>query len=293
MDLRLTKDKEVVFDSVSDEYRDAVTYYHDWYADGLIDIEVFSHDANQYLAKCAQGYVGVATWWEINELMSTHAEDYVYLPPLKGPDGKCTVTLKSRGSAVSSGQLCITRDCKSPINLLKFYDQWYDGETVMQLQYGPIGVYFREEKDEEGMYSTITDEESREKYGKSLGELKSTYEVQGPKLILSEYYTSVFHMEDRALQRLNDLENFWFNYVEDKTFYPVYCVLTSQELDILDQYKTDFEGYVKEREALWLRDGGPTDEEWEAYKTELSEKYHMDEILQVYKDAYARYAAVA
>lgn len=293
MDLRLTKDKEVVFDSVSDEYRDAITYYHDWYADGLIDIEVFSHDANQYLAKCAQGYVGVATWWEINELMSTHAEDYVYLPPLKGPDGKCTVTLKSAGSAVSSGQLCITRDCKSPINLLKFYDQWYDGETVMQLQYGPIGVYFREEKDKDGMYVTLTDDEARAQYNKSLGELKSTYEVQGPKLILSEYYTSVFHMEDRALERLNDLENFWFNYVDDKTFYPVDCVFTSQELDVLDQYRTDFEGYVKEREALWLRDGGPTDEEWEAYKTELVEKYHMNEILQVYKDAYERYAAVA
>ena len=100
-------------------------------------------------------------------------------------------------------------------------------------------------------------------------------------------------MEDRGLERLNDLENFWFNYVDDKTFYPVDCVFTSQELDVLDQYRTDFEGYVKEREALWLRDGGPTDEEWEAYKTELVEKYHMNEILQVYKDAYERYAAVA
>lgn len=91
MDLRLTKDGEVVFDCVSDEYRNAITYYHDWYAEGLIDVEVFSHDANQYLAKGAQGYLGVATWWEINEMMASHAEDYVYLPPLKGPDGTCTV----------------------------------------------------------------------------------------------------------------------------------------------------------------------------------------------------------
>ena len=138
-DLRLTKDKEVVFDCVSDGYREAITYYHDWYADGLIDIEVFSQDDKQYLAKCAQGYVGVATWWEINELMADNAADYVYLPPLKGPDGACTVTIKSAGSAVNSGHLSITKACKSPINLLKFYDQWYTGENVMQLQYGPIG----------------------------------------------------------------------------------------------------------------------------------------------------------
>ncbi len=290
-DLRLTKDKEVVFDCVSDGYREAITYYHDWYADGLIDIEVFSQDDKQYLAKCAQGYVGVATWWEINELMADHAADYVYLPPLKGPDGTCTVTIKSAGSAVNSGQLSIIKACQSPANLLKFYDQWYTGENVMQLQYGPIGVYFDEEKDAQGMYVSITDEEAREKFGKSAGELKAASEVQGPKLILSEYYTNVFHMEDRALQRLDDLQNFWFKYVDDFTFYPVDCVFTQSELDDLDLYKPDFENHVKEQEALWFRDGGPSDAEWEAYKQDLIDTYGMNQILEVYKNAYDRYAA--
>lgn len=291
MDLRLTKDKEVVFDCVSDEYRDAITYYHDWYADGLIDVEVFSQEANQYLAKGAQGYLGVATWWEINEMMGEHAADYVYLPPLKGPDGKCTVYIKSAGSAVNSGQLSITRDCKSPANLLKFYDQWYTGENVMQLQYGPIGVYFNEEKDDQGMYVSITDEEARAKYNKSAGELKSTYEVAGPKLILSEYYTNVFHMEDRAMQRLEDLQNFWFKYVDDFTYYPVDCVFTKEELDDLDLYRPDFESHVREQEALWLRDGGPTDAEWEAYKQDLVDTYGMNQLLEVYQNAYARYSS--
>lgn len=291
MDLRLTKDKEVVFDCVSDEYRDAITYYHDWYAEGLIDVEVFSQEANQYLAKGAQGYLGVATWWEINEMMGEHAADYVYLPPLKGPDGKCTVYIKSAGSAVNSGQLSITRDCKSPANLLKFYDQWYTGENVMQLQYGPIGVYFNEEKDAQGMYVSITDEEARAKYNKSAGELKSTYEVAGPKLILSEYYTSVFHMEDRAMQRLEDLQNFWFKYVDDFTYYPVDCVFTKEELDDLDLYRPDFETHVREQEALWLRDGGPTDAEWEAYKQDLVDTYGMNQLLEVYQNAYARYSS--
>ena len=291
MDLRLTKDKEVVFDCVSDEYRDAITYYHDWYADGLIDVEVFSQEANQYLAKGAQGYLGVATWWEINEMMGEHAADYVYLPPLKGPDGKCTVYIKSAGSAVNSGQLSITKDCKSPVNLLKFYDQWYTGENVMQLQYGPIGVYFNEEKDDQGMYVSITDEEARAKYNKSAGELKSTYEVAGPKLILSEYYTNVFHMEDRAMQRLEDLQNFWFKYVDDFTYYPVDCVFTKEELDDLDLYRPDFESHVREQEALWLRDGGPTDAEWEAYKQDLVDTYGMNQLLEVYQNAYARYSS--
>lgn len=289
MDLRLTKDKEVVFDCVSDGYRNAITYYHDWYADGLIDLEVFSQSDTQYIAKCNQGYVGVATWWEINELMGDYAADYVYLPPLKGPDGTCTVTIKSAGSAVNSGQLSITSACKSPVNLLKFYDQWYTGENVMQLQYGPIGVYFNEEKDADGMYVSITDDEARQKFGKSAGELKSASEVAGPKLILSEYYTNVFHMEDRAVQRLEDLQNFWFKYVDDFTYYPVDCVFTQTELEDIDLYRADFESHVSEQEALWFRDGGPSDAEWEAYKQDLIDTYGMNKMLEIYKAAYDRY----
>ena len=214
MDLRLTKDKEVVFDCVSDEYR----------------------------------------------------------------------------SAVNSGQLSITKACESPINLLKFYDQWYTGENVMQLQYGPIGVYFTE-KGEDGLWNSITDEDAKAQFGKSAGELKSANEVAGPKLILSDYYTDVFYMEARAVQRLEDLENFWFKYVDDKTRYPVDCVFTSEELDTIDLYRTDFENTVKEREALWLRDGGPDDAEWEEYKEYLSKKCGMDKLIEAYQGAYERYAA--
>lgn len=290
MDLHLKSDGKVEFQCVNDTYRNAVTYYHDWVADGLFDVEMFSQDSTQLMAKCAQGYVGVGVWWEINELMGDYAEDYVYLPPLKGEDGTCVVNLKSAGSAVNSGQLSITSACKSPVNLLKFYDQWYTGENVMQLQYGPIDVYFTGQ-DADGMWVSITDEEAQEKYNKSAGELKSTYEVAGPKLILSDYYRNVFHMEDRALQRLNDLENFWFNYVDDKTIYPMDCVFTEEELDTIDMYKADFESQVKEQEALWLKEGGPTDAEWEAYKQHLTDTCGMEQLLQVYQDAYDRYAA--
>ena len=46
---------------------------------------------------------------------------------------------------------------------------------------------------------------------------------------------------------------------------------------------------VSEQEGLWIRDGGPTDEEWEAYKQMLADSCGMDQRLQVYQDAYARY----
>ena len=294
-DLRLKSDGTVEFVCVTDAYRDCLTYFHDWYAEGLMDTEMFSQSDSQLIAKCQQGYVGVSTWWYIEELMGEYADDYVFLPPLSGPkgtkyEGTCDVTIRP-GSPISSGQLCITNKCQSPINLLKFYDQWYDGETVMQLQYGPKGVFFTEQEEGTSMWLSITDEEARAKYGKSAGELRNLYEVYGPKLILAEYYNSVFYMEDRAIERLTDLDTFWMPYVQDTTFYPVDCVFTGMEMETIDWHKSDFETSVREQEGLWIKEGGPTDEEWEAYKKRLSEKCGMDDLLETYQNAYDRYSA--
>lgn len=287
-DLVLNDDGTVEFVCADEKYRDALTYFHDWYAEGLMDQEMFSQSDTQLISKCSQGYVGVSTWWYIDELMGDYADDYVFLPILDGPDGTHNVTVRS-GGGTNSGNLSITSACESPINLLKFFDQWYDPEIVMQLQYGPIGTYFTEQ-DENGVWQTITDAESQEKYGKSAGELKGEYEVAGPKLILSEYYNTVFQLEDRAEERLTDLNDFWMPYVDSTTCYPIDCVFTEEELDTIDMYKTDFENTVSEQEGLWLKDGGPSDAEWEAYLDTLTNSCGMEELLKVYQDAYDRYA---
>lgn len=114
--LVLKSDGTVEFMCVTDQYRQAVTYFHDWYAEGL---------------------------------MGDYAKDYVFLPILDGPDGTHNVTIRT-GGGINSGQLNITKACKSPANLLKFFDKWYDPEIVMQLQYGPIGTYFTKQ-DENGV----------------------------------------------------------------------------------------------------------------------------------------------
>ena len=289
-DLVLGDDGKVEFVCATDNYRDALTYFHDWYAEGLMDVEMFSQDDTQLISKCSQGYVGVSTWWYIEELMGDYAKAYVFLPVLDGPDGTHNVTLRT-GGPTNSGQLNITKACKSPANLLRFFDKWYEPEIVMQLHYGPIGTYFTE-KDENGVWLSITDEESREKFGKGSGELRGEQEVYGPKLILSDYYLNTFKMEDRAIERLTDLNEFWLPYVDSKTVYPVDCVFTGEELDDIDWYKADFESAVSEQEGLWLKNGGPTDAEWESYLENLRKKCGMDKLLKVYQEAYDRYAGV-
>ena len=79
-------------------------------------------------------------------------------------------------------------------------------------------------------------------------------------------------------------------FVEDTSVYPVDCVFTGRELDDIDWYRADFESAVSEQEGLWIKNGGPTDEEWESYISYLRDKCGMDKLLKVYQEAYDRYS---
>lgn len=291
-DLVANPDGTVEFVSATDKYRDAVTYFHGWYDEGLMDLEMFSQSTSQLIAKVSQGRVGVTTWWYIEEIAGEHADDFVFLPPMYGPEGTeyantRNVTVRA-GTPISSGNLNITSACGNPELLCRYFDQWYDPEVVMQLQYGPIDIYFSE-KDANGVWQVITEDEAQAKFGKSSGELKGQYEVYGPRLILPEYYNTVFYMEDRATQRLNDLMNEWMPYVDSTVFYPADVTFTDEELETISRYKADFTSQVAEYEGTWLKNGGPTDDEWNAYLQMLEDSCGMSRLLEVYQSAYDRY----
>ncbi|MDE6259840.1 MAG: extracellular solute-binding protein [Oscillospiraceae bacterium] len=291
-DLVANPDGSVEFVSATDKYRDAVSYFHDWYAEGLMDLEMFSQSTSQLIAKVSQGRVGVTTWWYIEEIAGEHSDDFVFLPPMYGPEGTeyantRNVTVRA-GTPISSGNLNITSACGNPELLCKYFDQWYDPEIVMQLQYAPIGIYFSE-KDANGVWQVISEDAAQAQFGKSSGELKGQYEVYGPRLILPEYYNSVFYMEDRATERLENLMNEWMPYVDNTVYYPADVTFTNDELETISRYKADFVSQVAEYEGTWLKNGGPTDDEWNAYLQMLEDSCGMSRLLDVYQAAYDRY----
>ena len=60
---------------------------------------------------------------------------------------------------------------------------------------------------------------------------------------------------------------------------------------IIDRFKTDFQNAVSEQEGLWIKEGGPTDEQWDAYVKKLKDSCGMDKLREVYQNAYDRYMA--
>lgn len=282
-DHRAIEDGKVYYQAASEEYKNAIAYYHDWFEEGLIDIEIFSQDSSQYIAKGngEDPRLGVFVWWEIPEVVGEErAESYEYLPILEGPDGTYGVNLNEMGTT-SHNSFSVTNACENPELLLKWVDQMYDPINSMQAIYGPIGVYWDEEPDENGCYSM------RElKEGETAGELKSKSELLGPTEQLTEDYGTYYYLEDRAQERLNDLKSFWFNYVDSTEYYPS-VTYTADEIEVINDKLSDIKALTEEKVAHWLRDGG-IEEEWDQYLQDL-DNMGLQEVVGAWQAAYDRY----
>ena len=282
-DHRAIEDGKVYYQAASEEYKNAIAYYHDWFEEGLIDIEIFSQDSSQYIAKGngEDPRLGVFVWWEIPEVVGEErAESYEYLPILEGPDGTYGVNLNEMGTT-SHNSFSVTNACENPELLLKWVDQMYDPINSMQAIYGPIGVYWDEEPDENGCYSM------RElKEGETAGELKSKSELLGPTEQLTEDYGTYYYLEDRAQERLNDLESVGFNY-GDSTECDPSVTYTADEIEVINDKLSDIKALTEEKVAHWLRDGG-IEEEWDQYLQDL-DNMGLQEVVGAWQAAYDRY----
>lgn len=157
----------------------------------------------------------------------------------------------------------------------------YEPLNSMQAIYGAIGSYWSEEPDENGCY-TMRDL----KDGETAGELKSKNELLGPTEQLTEDYGTYYYLEDRAQQRIDDIRDFWFQYVDSTEYYPS-VVFTEEETNIINDYLSDLKALTEEKTAHWLTDGGIEDE-WDDYVSAM-DSMGLQDVVAAWQAAYDRY----
>lgn len=94
-------------------------------------------------------------------------------------------------------------------------------------------------------------------------------------------------MEARAQQRLDDLRDFWFNYVDSTESYPN-VVYTEEEIDVINDRLSDLKSFTEERASHWLWDGG-IEAEWDQYLKDL-DSMGLQDVVGAWQSAYDRYA---
>jgi ABC-type sugar transport system, periplasmic component len=272
---------KVVFTADKSEYRDAIKYFSKYFAEGLIDKEGFVQDRKQWMAKGKTPevtYGGFISWNDF-DFGADRAKDYIVVPPLAGSDGKRHWTWRPIDNATGTG-FSITPKAKSPEVLVRWADQFYDKQTSLEANFGPLDVNLVKKADGSFDYIStpagMTYDEFR---------FKNAPAGDAPMAIFSEDFGKLIPRQPTMQKKYEDIMKYYKPYCTE-TMFPSGLMFTPEDTKRLQVLKTDIQKYVEETRASWLM-GGNIDAEWRSYLAKLKD-LGIDEYVKIYQRNYDR-----
>lgn len=279
---RVIVDGKVTYTVEDDRFKDATNFIANWVTNGLIDKISFEQSQDNFLAngKGMEVY-GAFYWWE-SETVVSNPENYIVCNPLIGPNGDQTICV-SNNPEISTGEVVVFSNCENVEVLLAYLDRFYDPEISAQINYGPIGVVYEEEKDENGMLV-----QKKLPEGVTSDELRLQNAPFGI-IYLSDYaWDHVVNMEPRAQLRRDRLELVATPFVPAKVQPCPNLQFTLDELNTLSNYETNLNDYIRTNLINWFMKGGVTDDQWDSFQNDLANKVKISEVKSVYQAAFDR-----
>jgi putative aldouronate transport system substrate-binding protein len=275
------KDGKVNYAAIDPKYKDAVSYFHKWVEEGLIDKDSFTFNNNPapYFAKGKTKDVtlGSYLWWEETEIVGPdRSKDYALVPPFKD-----MVVKYNNGSPWSRGGPVITKVNKNPEITARWLDLQYEPKMAAQLHWGPIGVVF-DGKDGKLVQKPL-------EVGVAAGEFRQKVAPNMTGVILAEDFQNLVAPEPRALERMNRIKDTFVPQMEKENYPSIF--FTPEELDKISKIKPDIAKLTNEKRSKWLMEGG-VEKEWDTYLATLK-KMGLDDLLKIYQDALDRYNKAA
>ncbi len=283
---RVVVDGKITYTVQDDRFKEATNFIANWVSQNLIDKVSFEISQDNFLAngKGAETY-GFFYWWE-SETVVSNPENYIVCAPLVGPDGKSQTACVSNNPEISTGEVVIFADTPNVEVLLTYFDRYYDPMISAQINYGPIGIVYEEELDSNGM---LVQKEVPE--GMTSDELRLQNAPLGI-IYLNDYaWEHVVNMEPRAKLRLERLQAYVTPYIPENVTPTPNLQFTAKELNVITQYESALNDYIRTNLIKWLMNGGVSDSDWSTFQNDLTGRTHLAELLEVYQAAYDRYIA--
>ncbi len=299
-DHRVIKNGQVTYTYFDKAYYDAVSFIRGWVDKGYIDKVSFEQTQDNFLANGKSGKnattddaiakgekYGAFYWWE-SDTVVTKEENYICCAPLKGPSdynghnySNCQTVCISNTPEIDVGELFFFKGVPNAEVLLTYFDRYYMPDISAQINYGPIGIAFEEEK-VGGMLKPKASPE-----GKTADEIRLKFAPLGICYLTDTEWGHTVEMEPRAQLRLQRINDYVKPYLpEDVTPVPN-LQYTLSELDKMDRY-TAIETQMNQL-ILYLHQGTLTKDSWTKYINGLkSDGVGVNKVLEIYQAAYDR-----
>lgn len=258
---------KVVYVPVTKEFKNAVAYMHELYAEGLIDPESFTQNWTQARAKVATENPAITGFYTAYSYGNNSSKPML---PLKGPDGT-QGKVRSQSNTVTSGMFTIFSKNPYPEISMRWANEWAADGVGVHTLFGPL----KESKN--GKYIPAEENSS----------VQAAPNSMGPFVINDDMISKTLAPEFIAADVREELYNFYKGYVADQSeIYPA-VFYTPEQTDEIALYASDIKEYVKKTVAEFITNGG-IDEGWESYVAQV-EKMGLSDLLSIYQEAYDQY----
>lgn len=275
------EDGKVEFQANKEGYKEYIKYMASLYKEGLIDPEIFTQNLASWKSKGQQDLYGVSIGYGPGDFYQIAAGEYGPFQALPVLSSDYTDTpIYNRGSYGSTTfrtQAAITDKAKNPEVIVRWFDNLFEEENSVQIQWGPLGKKIEKVGEHEYRQideSTLTEEEIT-KYSWS-----QLYAQSLPKFV---------PLEAKLLAPEGQAESIDHKADADKLYEPFLTEMvpqvwaTTEMKNRLSILETDIVNYVQQKQSEWISGQADIDAEWDTYIAQL-DKYGLQELIQLKKE---------
>ncbi len=264
----------VKYGPVQPEFKEAISNIAQWYAEGLIDKEIFTRGSSARADLLGNNVGGSTQDWfgstaKFNFTLPAEIEGFEFRPyaPVEGIEYFKRAPIQSYG-------WCITSSCKDVEAACKYFDFWFTEEGNRLINYGIEGVHYDMVDGKPTFKQEILDAENPQ----------AVLQADGVQLEMG--YKQDFEYEKQwvhpyALDAMNE-------YVEKDYFMDQFPTLTTYNEDEFDRYTelyTAIKTYVYECVQKWILGVSDVNAEYDGFVEQL-QKMGVDEMIEYQQHAY-------
>ncbi len=275
------EDGEVKHPYAGEGYREGMKNLARWYADGLVDAEIFTRGSSSREYLLSENLGGATHDWFASTSGYNSLADQIdgfsfkALPPPASVSGKRVE--EHRRTPIKPDGWAIGFTNENPVETIKYFDFWFTEEGRRLANFGVEGLQY-EMIDGKPMFTeaVLT---SSEPVNSQLWAVGAQLQSRGyfQDYAYEEQWSNQFALEGIAL------------YDEGDYLIPQFLgvAFTPEEQRVYDKYWGSVRDYMLERQQAWILGAADIEGEWDDYMAQLNKK-GLGDVLEVMNSAYAR-----
>ena len=279
----VVEDGKVIYEPITEEWKNAVKELGKFVQDGLWDQEGFVQDGDMYNGKLTGGNVGSAYTWAATSFGEEYKDDYIAIAPLKATADSEAPRVHKRKNHISfqATGFSITNKCEHPEILAQWVDLFYDETMSILCSYGPKCI---KNIDENGV---VTFDETPAADGTAFSTVASHESPfdGAPKCISNDMRINKIIIESSPDVKADVIAQYYINSPASVTLPNMQY--TDEESQLINDYGSAIQNYVEECLSNWMLGRKDIDADWDAYLKQL-ETLKIQEFIDAMQTAYDR-----